>query len=130
MNTILKVWARSGKLKPVPLQKTAFLSLIPEAGTCGSILGRFIVFPFPVLVAALLSGVLSVIYGGIFTGSARYAGILSLFRIPGNLSIMIFWAVWGSLKLSARPVSSPAVVSRRGRNLLPGPQGTGEKGNQ
>ena len=52
--------------------------------------------------AALLSGVLSVIYGGIFTGCVRYADILGLFRIPGIMSIMIFWAVLESPKLSAR----------------------------
>nr|DAI05512.1 MAG TPA: hypothetical protein [Herelleviridae sp.] len=79
--------------------------------------------------AALLSGVLSVIYGGIFTGCVRYADILGLFRIPGSLLIIIFWAVLGSPKLSARPVSSPAAVSRRGRDLISRPPGDMERKN-
>ena len=33
---------------------------------------------------------------------ARYADILGLFRILGSMSIIIFWAVLGSPKLSAR----------------------------
>ena len=36
------------------------------------------------------------------TDCARYADILGLFRILGSMSIIIFWAVLGSPKLSAR----------------------------
>lgn len=67
------------------ITESGFLLPILATGTCGSIPGWFIVFPLLVLVAGLPFGVLSLIYGGIFTGSARYAGILRLFRITGNL---------------------------------------------
>lgn len=73
--------------------------------------------------AALPFGVLLLICGDICTSSGRSADILHLFRITGNMSIMIFWAVLGSPKFSARPVFSSAAVSRCGRDLLPGPQG-------
>lgn len=88
-------------------------------------------------ISGLLWTVYSIPVSGSGCGASVWCSVGNLRRhlyrlrqIPGSLSIMIFWAVWGSPKLSARPVSSPAAVSRRGRDLLPGPQGTGEKGNQ
>lgn len=77
--------AASGKIKPEPLRKKGFLLPILATGIYGSIPGWFIVFPLLVLVAGLPFGVLSQICGGICTGSARFAGILVLCRITGNL---------------------------------------------
>ena len=78
--------------------------------------------------AALLSGVLSVIYGGIFTGCVRYADILGLFRIPGIMSIMIFWAVLESPKLSARSgIQSGSRQQARAWFNFPAPREQGRK---
>ena len=99
---ILKKWAAYGKTKPEPLRKTEFLLQTLEIGIFGSIPGLYTVFRFLVPAAGLPFGVLSLVCGVISTDCARYADILGLFRILGSMSIIIFWAVLGSPKLSAR----------------------------